>query len=167
MNRLGIYRGVVALGALLVLVPLLVWGLALQRTVSDYRQCLGIRRQIEALRAETPLRDSLPEVLVEKPGEEGWLLRRVLALATGQGGTAEKYTPRVTRREGTLTVMTHEFVFGGAYIPLLRTVEGIERELPGCKIVSLTFRLIPARRADQTPQLKMTLLLQEITEHDG
>ncbi len=164
MKRLDNYRGVAVLAGLVVGLPLLIWTLALRRTVSDYRQVVSLEQRIELLRAEAPAADSLPEVPDEQPGGEGSLLKEVLALAAEQGATAERYIPRTTRSEGSLRVMTHEFVFGGAYIPLLRIVEGIERGLPGGKIVSLAFRGIPARRPGETPQLKLTLLLQEIVE---
>lgn len=164
MKRLGIYQGIVYLGVLLVLTPLLVWALALQKTASAYHSCKQIERQLEVFQKKVPTNDSLPFIQEVADAEKEWLLQRVLTLTSRSGGKVEKYTPWVTQREGELTVMTHEFVLQGAYIPLLRVVEGIEREAGGCKPVSLAFRLVRSRRNTESPQLKLTLLIQEITE---
>lgn len=163
MNRLGKYRGVVSLAGLFVLAPGLVYLLALHGTVSAWRDCRQLQARTEWLR-----KDSLPQSGPDTGGGpllQGAepLLQRILPLAGRHGGVVEQYTPYVTRREGDFTLHTDELVVQGEYIGLLRLNDAVERELPACKIASLGYALSASRNPRQAPKLKLTLVIQYIT----
>lgn len=166
MKRLGKYEGIARLALLLVVLPAAVYRLSLGRTVGLWSEVCRSERLI----AESPV-DSLSSsgcggahstVLdtADRIAGGGLLDSLGRFLADGEAAVV-RYTPYLTRDGDDFALRTAEIVLSGSFSPLLKTLDRLERSLPGCRFLSTEFRTV--RRGRQT-SLQMTLVVQQLTE---
>lgn len=166
MKRLGKYEGVVRLVLLLVVLPLAVYRLSLRHTVGLWSEVCRSERLI----AESPA-DSLsssaagsdhsiaPDTADRIAG--GGLLDSLGRFLADREATVVRYTPYLTRDGDDFALRTAEIVLSGAFAPLIRTLDRLERSLPDGRFLSTEFRTI--RRGRQT-SLQMTIVIQQLTD---
>lgn len=166
MKRLGKYEGILRLMLLLVVLPIAVYQLSLRHTVGLWSEVCRSERLI----AESPA-DSLSSsaagrahsiVLDTTDRIAGGGLLDSLGRFLADGEVAVvRYTPYLTRDGDDFALRTAEIVLSGGFAPLIRTLDRLERSLPGSRFLSTEFRTV--RRGRQT-SLQMTLVIQQLTD---
>lgn len=162
MKRLGRYEGIARLALLLVILPVAVYRLSLSRTLALWSEVREGERTIAEAEADLaqPAAISAGLDTVELIAGGG-LLDSLGRLAADAEVEVVRYTPYMTRRGDDFALRTAELVLSGGFAPLLRTLDRLERSLPGCRFLSTEFRTV--RRGRQT-SLQMTLVVQQLTE---
>ena len=163
MKRPGKYQGIISLGALLILAPGLIYWFTWRKTLRLWQDCRHLQKQMTSMQTDSlSLSDSLFSPRIPCMGEE-FLLPRILPLTERFSCVVARYTPYMTRQEGNFSLHTDEFLLQGEYVGLLRVCEGIERQLPSCKIASLSYFLSFPNNRRQAPKLTLKLIIQYIT----
>ncbi len=162
MNRLGKYGGVSYLLLLIVVLPLAVWRLSLARTFDRWQEIRRSERTIATLSADSSAIETIrfrfdtTELIAG-----GGLLDRMNRRANGRHVSVVRYTPYLTESGDGLVLRTAEVVLTGDFAHMVRALDGIEQEIPSCKVISTTFQTIKKRKERR---LQVTLLIQQLTE---
>lgn len=166
MNRLGKYEGVVRLVLLLAVLPVAVYQLSLRHTVGLWSEVCRSERLIAESPADSVSLSATGTVhsivldTTDRIAGGGLLDSLGRFLADGEVAVV-RYTPYLTRDGDDFALRTAEIVLSGGFAPLIRTLDRLERSLPGCRFLSTEFRTV--RRGRQT-SLQMTLAVQQLTE---
>ncbi len=161
MSVLGKYRGLAYLVALLVLLPLLAWRLALADTASQWRMARRMEWLLPEMReqAASPVA-SAAAVSATEQIRDGELLGEILC---GPGCCeVVKYTPYLSGSTDGLTLHTAEVVLNTDYASLVRIVDNVECNMPQVRLRSVTLRAVTPRGSRQV-QLYALLVIQQIT----
>lgn len=158
------YKGIAHLAALILLVPLAAWKLAIGDTV-------GMWLETRRISGELGLTQTAPGVAQgervaaadEEMIESGLLMGEILELANAAGIEVVRYTPFAPADVDGLSLCTAEITLKGAYVAIVRTISEMEASRDGCRIVSLGFRTVrkPGERRDV---LHATVIMQQITQ---
>lgn len=163
MKRPGKYRGILSLGALLILAPGMIYWFTWRKTLYLWQDCRHLQKQMTSLQTDTlTANDARTESDLPLRGNKP-LLPQILSITERFSCVIARYTPYTTRQEGNFSLHTDEFLLQGEYIGLLRVCEGIERQLPFCKIASLSYFLSSPNNRRQAPKLTLKLIIQYIT----
>jgi hypothetical protein len=159
------YKGLLLLVGLVVIVPWVVWNIAIGGTVRLARESKRMEREIAQLEGDRRERPAGGTVEVAGGAElaSGNVIADIMGCDAGRRCSVVSYTPYVTQSEGTFEVHTAELTLSGGYADLLRLTERAERQAPSCRLVSAVFRSVKQRQR-QPAQLRVTLILQQITE---
>lgn len=166
MNRLGKYEGVVRLVLLLAVLPVAVYQLSLRHTVGLWSEVCRSERLIAESPADSVSLSATGTVhsivldTTDRIAGGGLLDSLGRFLADGEAAVV-RYTPYLTRDGDDFALRTAEIVLSGTFSPLLKTLDRLERNLPGCRFLSTEFRTV--RRGRQT-SLQMTLVIQQLTD---
>lgn len=162
MNRIGRYEGVVRLVLLLVVLPVVVYRLSLERTVALWGEVRRAERTLAEAEA-APVQSDTPAAMLDTVEliAGGGLLELLERLDSDSSAEVVSYTPYRTREGDDFTLRTAEIVLSGGFVPLLRTLDAAERELSGCRLLSSGFKTV--RRGRQT-SLQLTLVVQQRTD---
>ena len=156
------YKGLLYLAGLVIVVPYLVFSLAISDNVRMGRETKKIERETEALKAKAGQSGSSAVNIINRSD----LTRDAISDIMGMVGSARcnvvKYTPYITESRDGLTVHTNELTVSGRYSDLLKLTAAVENGLPGLRLVSTSFRTVRQRQKKEV-QLHMTLILQQIT----
>ncbi|MCL2562123.1 MAG: hypothetical protein FWE10_07405 [Rikenellaceae bacterium] len=157
------YKGLLMLAGLLIVVPYLVYRVAIADTVRMNREMKRTERQITRLQNQSRTERAAEGAVLQTVSDiqSGDLLPRIMDCDAGARCVVVKYTPCITESRDGLAVHTAELVLSGTYADLLRLIERIETDIGSCRLVSATFRSIVQRQRRQT-QLHVTLILQQI-----
>ncbi len=163
MNALDKYRGLAYLLAVVVLLPLLAWSLALSGTASQWRETRKAEKQLDAMRQQNGTSAvSAVALAAQEHISDGELLGDILC---GPGCCeVVKYVPYVTGNADGLALHTAEIVLNTDYKSLVQIVDNIERTMPLSRLKSLSLRSVTPRGSNQV-QLHAVLIIQQITEN--
>lgn len=159
MNVSYKYLGVLLLGLLIVVLPLVAWHYALHDTLQAWLKCRRISAQLEqmgpATQTNRPVRTSDRELILS-----GELLDIVRQAASSEVRVIG-YEPLVNQEQNGAAVHTGQLTLSGEYRSLLRVADAIERTYPQCRLRSLVWRCgtNPATRREQ---LTAVLYIQQI-----
>jgi|GEM_PF-982244 len=191
--ELGRYKGLVYLGLLLVVLPLVAWKLAIGQTWHIWRQTSRQATELARLSSELPAADggfdgstgqggsdrsgNLSADSVARRGSatppagtsadtleyirSGLLIERLLPAMEAAGVAVVKYSPFITSSEGGLNIHTAELLLSGGFVPMVRVVDDLEKQVPGCKLVSVNFHSI-RRQYNRPARLEASLVVQQI-----
>ncbi len=155
------YRGLGLLALLVVALPWMAWRLALHDTFAAWRECRRLERRLESLDAvpaasgsELRTEADMPETILS--GRLLDTLRRMASPSVAVAG----YLPAVTLREEGIEIHTARVTLAGSFHDLLRTVEALERDLPGCRLRTAEWQTTTQSRTRRT-QLVLTLYVQQ------
>lgn len=155
------YRGAALLALLLLALPGAAWRLALHDTLTAWRECRRLERQLDNLDAVptgpgSEFRSSagMPEAILS-----GGLLDTLRRMSPSSVVVAG-YLPAVTLREEGIEIHTARVTLAGSFHDLLRTVEALERDLSGCRLRSAEWQTVAQPRTHR-PQLVLTLYVQQ------
>ena len=162
MNRIGKYEGVVRLLLLLVVLPAAVYRLSLGRTVALWGEVRRAERTLAEAESAS-VQPDMPAAMLDTVEliAGGGLLELLDRLDPDSSVRIVSYTPYLTREGDDFTLRTAEIVLSGGFVPLLRTLDAAERELPGCRLLSSGFKTL--RRGRQA-SLQLTLVIQQLTD---
>lgn len=157
------YRGRMALGGILVVLPLLVLGLGIIPTLGKWQ----LFRQQKMMAADLNMRQDR-----QQDKGEGWagcgpvlsnglILKRLEGILTENGVSVVGYTPRFIRNAGAWDLYSGELELGGGFIPLLKVVACLQEKQSESHIVSLCYRA-SHDVAKKEIQLRLTVFLQVI-----
>ena len=189
--ELGRYKGLVYLGLLLMVLPLAAWKLAIGQTWHIWRQTSRQTTELARLSSEMPAAEggaaTVGPTIQGDPGaaaglpvtassatsptgasadtleyiRSGLLIERLLPAMEAAGVAVVKYSPCITSSEGGLSVHTAELLLSGGFVPMVRVVDNLEKQLPGCKLVSVNFHSI-RRQYNRPARLEASLVVQQI-----
>lgn len=162
MKRLGRYEGIARLALLLVILPAAVYRLSLSRTLALWSEVREGERTIAEAKADPTQSAATPAALdtVELIAGGG-LLDSLGRLAADAEVEVVRYSPYRTREGDDFALRTAEIVLSGAFAPLIRTLDRLERHLPACRFLSTEFKTV--RRGRQS-SLQLTILVQQLTD---
>ncbi len=164
MNPLSKYRGLAHLLAVVVLLPLLAWRLALGDTVGKWREAQRTEKQLVQMRTQSAAPVPEPVAATAEHIRDGVLLDQIVC------GPAAcevvRYTPYITGSTEGVTVHTAEIVLNTDYLGAVRIIDRIERTMPASRLRSVAMRTLTPRGSKQ-PQLHATLIVQQIEQKNG
>jgi len=199
--ELGRYKGLVYLGLLVVVLPLVAWKLAIGQTWHIWRETARQATELARLSSEMPAVDGGLATPFDQNGpngsapvagsagqsahdtlgtaasptvpaaaasadtleyiRSGLLIERLLPAMEAAGVAVVKYSPCVTSSEGGLNIHTAELLLSGGFVPMVRVIDDLEKQLPGCKLVSVNFHSI-RRQYNRPARLEASLVVQQI-----
>jgi hypothetical protein len=157
LNFWAKYRGLASLALLLLVAPVLVWQYALSGTVGQWRAAKKDRVQIDRLRAAQTATAKQPAVSTSDREMilSGEIVSALLPTIEAEKLSIERFSPCVTSDTGGLRLTTGQLTVQGRFAGIVRLLDELERELPHCKIVSVSYRKKKA--------LSCTIYVQQIT----
>lgn len=159
------YREFLKLAGMIVCVPLVAWWFGFRQTISMWRECRARQDELRLLHRKNsgqPVAFYGENVSAREVLNNGVLLERLSEVMKKNGVRTVRYTPYLTREEGSLQIHTGELVLSGGFIPLLKVADRMERDGALGKMVGCGFRMVPDR-AKKEKQLCMTLVIQQLT----
>lgn len=160
------YRGLIFLALLLVILPLAVYSLALKKTAVKHREYRSAGKELTVLRLQAANATQQAATGV-KPGQEliasGRMLDAIADEIKKNSLSVHKYTPYTIVHEGGIVINTGEAVIAGGYAQLVRLMEFVEKDVAGCRIISVNFRSSKEARTGKV-SLTATMVLQQIMQ---
>lgn len=159
------YRGLMMLGALLVVLPWTTWRFALRDTFAAWRDCRRFARELSVVasgsRPSQPIAsDEAAELLLS--GRLLDTLRRHAPCGIAVIG----YLPVVGETQDGLAVHTARLELTGGFHALLPAMRLLERHLPDCRIRSLEWRM-RTEPGTRRRQLVLTVHVQQIVSENN
>lgn len=147
---------------LVVVLPAVVYVLALSRTVALYSAC----REVE----KTPPMVTDQVLETNDKGlscgipclSNGALVRDISSICCDNGVVIGNYVPSDEGHEGGVWLFSAKMELTGEFVPLLRVLECIECRTDGVRVVSARFRRVRKGKAGYTVMLE--LLLRQLEE---
>lgn len=161
MKWIDAYAGRLRLIGLVVLAPLLIWWLALSRTVTLWKDYRAATERLQKLETDGGTVAVSPQVTASPVISNGKILEQLMAVVTDNHLSIVAYSPLFTSAEGEWKIYTGELELAGEYIPLLKAVDYIGQHKEWGRIRSVRFRTV-ADRIRHTQQLRMNLWIQQI-----
>ena len=158
------YGGLIRLLALFVIVPLLAYNLAVSRTVNQWRKYRADQSEIKLLERL----DNAPQtsaILHNDLLHSGDLLKIISADIEANNLSVDLYVPYLTETRGVATLRSAEIVLRGGFIPLLKTINALEQNVPQVSLRSLEFASANNLR-EREVQLRATIVVQQITHRE-
>ena len=173
MNNLKHYKGIFRLFLLLVAGPLLVCRLSCNRTANlwlEYHKTSETIRNLSREAEHLQKRDTAPQtgrifsgssISTDNPAADV-----LFPLTREHGCLVKDYVPTATDARGNLSLVTSRLVIGGTFSALVNLTGQIEDDYPAFKILSAHFHTVAPLRREDKKQLKLTLLIQYITDEN-
>lgn len=158
------YSGLIKCVLLLIIAPMLLWGLSLGKTMDLYRR----NRQAEARGISLKNKGQNGTIPLPKAQESylgtGKILDVITSYIAGEKVSILRYTPRLTGSEGSFNLYTGTLVLSGGYTALVKTVSLIERSSLPLQVISVDFRK-QKQTKDKSEILLLTIVLQQLEGH--
>lgn len=159
------YTGILKLGVLLLVMPLVVWGWGLRRTVDLWSNYTYVKKRLEQIPAKGLIRQStdwadtsqgllLPDGRLLEVMAADFRKRKIVVIG---------FTPFLAQEESGFALYTGELLLSGSYIPLVRSVYEMEKRYSAVKIISADFQLYRENQKDP-PQLRLRLIVVQLGE---
>lgn len=87
----------------------------------------------------------------------------VFSIITQENCSIDNYIPFTIRESGGFILETHQLVIKGEFIPMVRIIEKLENGYGFFKIISVEFSSTSQAYRGDIKELKMTLLIQDIS----
>lgn len=162
MNK---YKGLLYLGLLMIVAPLIAYRYALGETVSQWVKTGQIRQQVEQLKQSERIAPA-QAVGIDSGGMEmirsGLLVAGLLPVIESENLTLEHFSPFLTSDQNGITLTTGQFSVQGRFSGIVRLIDKIEREIPSCKIISARFQTAKPRNRGGIRTLNCTIYVQQI-----
>ena len=165
---LGRFKGLVYLGLLVVVAPFAAWKLAIGQTWHIWRETSRQATELANLSSDISSVDGSSVFMAAGIASDtleyirsGLLIERLLPAMEAARVAVVKYSPFITTSEEGLNVHTAELLLSGGFVPMVRVVDNLENQLPGCKLVSVNFRSI-RRQYNRPARLEASLVVQQI-----
>ena len=162
MREAGTYSGIIKCVLLLIIAPVLLWGLSLRKTMDLYHrnrqsEVRGISLKTDKGQGGTT---ALPKAQ-ESYLSTGKILDVIASYTSGEKVSILRYTPYLTGSEGNFNLYTGTLVLSGGYTALLKTVSLIERSSLPLQVVSVDFHK-QKQPKDKSEILLLTIVLQQL-----
>ena len=157
--------GFIRLFLLLIATPLIVWAMALRPTIAQWSAYRTERSQTRPTFERTAT-DSLTTPQIPKWHEDildnGEWLREVSHHMESNGVRVDGYVPYLTDRRSDIVLKSAEIVLQGNFVPLLKTIHALEREIPQVSLRSVRF-LSKTEPQKKGKKLQVHLIVQQIS----
>ena len=157
--------GFIRLFLLLIATPLIVWAMALRPTIAQWSAYRTERSQPRPT-FEGTATDSLTTPQIPKWHEDildnGEWLREVSHHMESNGVRVDGYVPYLTDRRNDIVLKSAEIVLQGNFVPLLKTIHALEREIPQVSLRSVRF-LSKTEPQKKGKKLQVHLIVQQIS----
>ena len=162
LREAGTYSGIIKCVLLLIIAPVLLWGLSLRKTMDLYHrnrqsEVRGISLKTDKGQGGTT---ALPKAQ-ESYLSTGKILDVIASYTSGEKVSILRYTPYLTGSEGNFNLYTGTLVLSGGYTALLKTVSLIERSSLPLQVVSVDFHK-QKQPKDKSEILLLTIVLQQL-----
>lgn len=87
----------------------------------------------------------------------------VFSIITQENCSIDNYIPFTIKESGEFVLETHQLVIKGEFIPMVRIIEKLENGYGFFKIISVEFSSTSQAYRGDIKELKMTLLIQDIS----
>ena len=159
------YSGLIKCILLLVIAPMLLWGLSLGKTMDLYLR----NRQAEALgiglKTDKAQNGTIPLPKAQESYlSTGKILDVVTSYIAGEKVSILRYTPCLTGSEGSFNLYTGTLVLSGGYSALVKTVSLIERSSLPLQVISVDFYK-QKQPKNKSEILLLTIVLQQLEGH--
>lgn len=162
MRKYEKYKGLAYLTLLLLVIPYLVWSMAISETVAMWRFVHKTATQIALLEADTVTSAAaMVESANGKALFEGRLIEAINPLIEKYQIKVVKFTPYISEKSDGAVLHTAVLILEGGYTGLVRTIEHIENNVGQSRLVSVAFKSMQRDRS-RPPELTTTLILQQI-----
>lgn len=160
------FRGIVYLTALIILLPWAAYSLAVKKTVSAWKDCRKLDKEISITEAHAGQKPAVYELLPDSDMSRdiiagGEFMETVSGRAREQKVTIERFAPFITGDESGIKTITAEMDLAGGYVALIKVINSIEKEIPGCRIMSVSFHSTKELRTGKD-KLTSTIIVQQI-----
>ena len=161
------YTAIGKLGALIFVVPVVVWGFSLRKTVDLWHNYVSVRERLEQMQVEElgqrslDFSDTCRELLLP----DGRLLEKMATDFRKEKVVVVGFTPFISQEESGFTLHTGELLLSGGYISLVRSVYELEKRFSAVKIISADFRLYRENR-NAPLQLRANLTVMQWGKKD-
>lgn len=158
----GSYSGLIKCVLLLIIAPVLLWGLSLRKTIDLYHR--NRQSEVRGISLKTD-KGQGGTVALPKAQESylstGKILDVIASYTAGEKVSILRYTPCLTGSEGNFNLYTGTLVLSGGYTALLKTVSLIERSSLPLQVVSVDFHK-QKQPKDKSEILLLTIILQQL-----
>ena len=164
MRKYEKYKGLAYLAILLVVIPYLVWSMALSGTVRMWNSLQETTKRIALLESKT--NDMGVELSAGTSQDTvsifDWqLIEAIHPLTEKYNAKIVKFTPYISENIEVAALYTAELILEGNYAGLVRIIEHIENDITKSRLISVTFKT--TRRDRSKPrELTTILILQQI-----
>lgn len=166
MKGLNKYKGLLYLGLLVIVAPLLAYRYALGETVSQWANTRKILRQAEQLRQAERTVPTGQEAAIYSDDSEmirsGLLVAELLPVIESGNLTLEHFSPFLTSSQNGIILTTGQISVQGRFSGIVRLIDNIEREILPCKMISVRFHTVKPRNRGGAKTLNCTIYVQQI-----
>lgn len=154
------YKGQILLCVLIVLLPMLTIRYSVGKTIGaivSYTRQQNILTELEKRQKVSSDKNN------DKIIFSGSFPNTVFSIITQENCSIDNYIPFTIKESGGFILETHQLVIKGNFIPMLRIIEKIEKGYGFFKIISVEFSSSSQLYRSDAKELKMTLLIQDIS----
>lgn len=164
MRQLYTYMGLLKIIGLLVITPLMIYVLAVNKTVSMYQKMKTQEKALSVMQIDS-LKSSGKDVWIATNDDvkTGTVIKSITKHIPSGNTTTESYSPTLIYKGGDMEVYTGEIVLSGGFNGLTSVLNRIENDSRGYRIASVHYRTVSDPR-NQISKLMMTIILQQITK---
>ncbi|WP_294592054.1 hypothetical protein [uncultured Bacteroides sp.] len=157
------YSGVIKLGCIVFVAPLLIWTFTLKETFHLYKEKNKMRKENQAFTSHASQKQARPiQISPSKPIlSNGKFLQIFADSLSGLEIEITDYTPELIDSEGESKLYLGKLVLSGRYVELVRMISIIEKSQLPIKIVSLGFDYDRKKRKPSS-FITMNLLVEQI-----
>lgn len=156
------YRGLAYLTVLLLVLPYMVWSMAISETIAMWRFARKTTARIALFETDTVTSAAaMAESAHGKALFEGQLIEAINPLSEKYQIKVVKFTPYISEKTDGVVLHTAELILEGSYTGLVRIIEHIESNVGQPHLVSVAFKSTRRDRS-RPPVLTTTLVLQQI-----
>lgn len=165
MNIPRKYRGIIMLGTLFIITPVVLWYFSIRNTASLALESRRLEKRIKEMSDRV---DNHHDLIHLDKGiiMNGELLTMTLQFASKNGVSVGNYVPSVTYHQGLLEIHTTSLTLSGPFNSILRTIYSIETFINSCKATSLHFEVVSPSNGLGYERLDATLYMEQLIKTD-
>lgn len=164
MRQLYTYMGLLKIIGLLVITPLMIYVLAVNKTVSMYRKMKTQKKVLTVMQIDS-LKSSGKDIRIATNDDvkTGTVIKSITKHITSGNITTESYTPTLIYKGADMEVYTGEIVLSGGFNGLTSVLNRIENDSRGYRIASVYYRTVSDPR-NPISKLMMTVIMQQVSK---
>lgn len=162
MRQLYTYMGLLKIIGLLVISPLMIYILAVNKTVNMHQK-VKTQEEILSVMQSDSIKSTGKDIWIETNDDvkTGAVIKGITMHMPSGNITTESYTPTLIYKGGDMEVYTGEIVLAGGFNGLTSLLHRIENDSRAYRIASVHYKTVSDPR-NQNSRLMMTVILQQV-----
>jgi hypothetical protein len=156
--------GLLKIIGLLAITPLMIYVLAVNKTVSMYRKMKTQEKVLSVMQIDS-LKSSGKDIWIATNDDVkiGTVIKSITKHITSVNITTESYTPTLIYKNADMEVYAGEIVLSGGFNGLTSVLNRIENDSRGYRIASVYYRTV-SDHGNQISKLMMTVIMQQVSK---